>query len=367
MISDFRLQSKRGGGTRQTLVMGWLLVALWSSLTYADPFYAWHYEAQIKFSGYAGGEVLTNFPVLVVLNTNIANFSYSRFSDPAAGGDLRFCDGNYTVLNYEIEQWNTNGDSTVWVQVPLIANSNDFIRMYMGGPDTNPPACTTNGSTWSQRYRGVWHMGDSNAMDSTSSRFNGAGYGNTNVAGRIGQGQGFDGNDYIGMGSGTNPVLGLTAFSFSWWMCETSHMEGAQISSDSNVGVSRFIIQDNYAQNFQPVYANGRVFTNANYLVDGQWHHYSLTVDNVSGGMWAFYVDGLLKDSMPWTFVMSNYELQFGKHVNMYFSGGLDEIQLSSVARSADWVRACYMNQSSNNVFSSYSQLVCRGTVIMIR
>ncbi len=81
------------------------------------------YQAAITFTNYERGEVLTNFPALVVLGTNISGFNYGTFISPT-GADLRFttADGQ-TSLNYEIEQWNPAGSSFVWVQVPRFTNN----------------------------------------------------------------------------------------------------------------------------------------------------------------------------------------------------------------------------------------------------
>jgi hypothetical protein len=339
----------------------------WSAA--AGPLYDWNYRMKIKFTGYTGEETLTNFPVLAVLKTDMPGFSYALFSDPVNGGDMRFCDTNNTILNHEIELWNSNGSSYVWVQVPSIASSNDFIWAYFGGPDTNPPPSVTNGATWSQGYRGVWHLGGNEATDSTSNRLDGKVYGCAGITGIVGTARNFDGNDYVGLGTGTNPLQGMAAFSVSWWMYETSHQAGAQISSDPYpASTNRFILQDNYP-NFQPLYADGRVFSNCNYHIDGRWHFYSLTVASVSGGTWSFYVDGVMKGSTNWNFVAGNFEMQFGKHETAYFIGGLDEIRLSAAVRSPEWVQACYMNGASNSMFNSYGQVqrILHGTCIMIR
>ncbi|MFZ4398357.1 MAG: DUF2341 domain-containing protein, partial [Kiritimatiellia bacterium] len=81
-------------------------------------------QMMITFGGYTNrSETLTNFPVLVVLSNNVngSGFRYDDFLSPN-GYDLRFVDNltDANRLNYEIESWNTNGASYVWVQVPTI-------------------------------------------------------------------------------------------------------------------------------------------------------------------------------------------------------------------------------------------------------
>ncbi len=90
------------------------------SLWEGTAFTAWPRGTRLTFPGYTRSETLTNIPLLVTLSTNIPGFSYADFANPF-GGDLRFTDETGTTeLSYEIEQWNTNGTSLVWVRVPLL-------------------------------------------------------------------------------------------------------------------------------------------------------------------------------------------------------------------------------------------------------
>ncbi|MEM7395118.1 MAG: DUF2341 domain-containing protein, partial [Verrucomicrobiota bacterium] len=84
-------------------------------------------KSKITFCGYDRGTTLTDVPVLVVLGPSIPGFSYAQFESPN-GADLRFFDATETVeLPSEIEEWDTNGISTVWVNVPALADSNSCI------------------------------------------------------------------------------------------------------------------------------------------------------------------------------------------------------------------------------------------------
>ncbi|MBR2981640.1 MAG: DUF2341 domain-containing protein, partial [Kiritimatiellae bacterium] len=94
----------------------------------------WAKTFDITFSGYAGEETLTDFPALVRLNTStIANFSYDDFLAKDANGvpaDLRFTDAIGTVLDYEIDTWNAEGESLVWVRVPTLTKTTKISAYY---------------------------------------------------------------------------------------------------------------------------------------------------------------------------------------------------------------------------------------------
>src|ERR1035437_6181032 len=114
-------------------------------------------KMKISFPGYNQAETLSNFPALVVLGpTN--GFAYSQVAS-ANGWDLLFLSADETQeLNYEIESWNTNGASYVWVELPQLA-TDTFIWACWGDRNraSAPAPYLTNGAVWANGYAGVWH------------------------------------------------------------------------------------------------------------------------------------------------------------------------------------------------------------------
>ena len=108
-------------------------------------------------SGYTGSSTLSNFPVAVRLAAGSpAGFSYADMADSSRGDELRFADGAGTSLPYEIESWDTNGTSLVWVKIPALAKGTMFTMHYGGTPaDAIQPRWT-----WAADYVGVWHMAE---------------------------------------------------------------------------------------------------------------------------------------------------------------------------------------------------------------
>ena len=133
-------------------------------------------QMALTVDGYTGAETLTNVPVLVRLSTEIEGFCYGDFAD-ASGGDLIFTDeSGSTVYPHEIDEWHTNGESLVWVKLPLMANGTKFKAGYGGGrgatalPDGDGRAASPlAAAVWSD-YAGVWHMNEDSgtAYDSTA-------------------------------------------------------------------------------------------------------------------------------------------------------------------------------------------------------
>jgi Domain of unknown function (DUF2341) len=93
---------------------------------------------------------------MVALNSSRVNYNLIK----AAGADIRFVDSdNQTILDYEIERWDTSGTSTVWVKVPQIdASSNtDYIYMYYNNNAASDAQDAAG--VWSNGYSAVYHFG----------------------------------------------------------------------------------------------------------------------------------------------------------------------------------------------------------------
>ncbi|MDD4018884.1 MAG: DUF2341 domain-containing protein, partial [Kiritimatiellae bacterium] len=257
---------------------------------------------EIRFPGYDRDETLADFPALVVLNEGDAGFSYDGFLSPL-GYDLRFSNATETAeLDYEIESWDPEGISHVWVRIPEFT-SNVMIRAYWGNPAAaGQPASCTNGAVWSSPYKGVWHLSPSLA-DSTVYANNG--YHPTNatldVEGPVGRARQTGTGRNIRM-SGASTHLALTnTFTYSFWSKASYPTAGGgyiyQFQSSGSGGQIGLIC--GYSQNTLQFYI-GNNYTNydgtghpgavsAITVQDGGWHHYAYSYD---GAVWRGFRDG---------------------------------------------------------------------------
>jgi alpha-galactosidase len=314
------------------------------------------------FSGYTRTESLSNFPALLVFGTNLSanGFSYGQVAS-SNGWDLMFMNSDETQpLNYEIEKWNTNGGSFVWVQVPQLA-SNTWIWACWG--DTNlastPAPSATNGSVWANGYAGVWHLANGVVLSGTDST---AGVNNgviNNAAATNGVIDGaalFNGaNAYMDLGTAANPVANQQLTMSAWVFPKGGTvimMKGSDAISDS-YGLE-------WLGNTTLLFTFG---STTDWLSDGgstppnEWSHIT---GAINGNNKYLYVNGLLKasDTFSGTLSTSALSLWLGAQnrpsYNYWFNGTLDEVRMSSLARSANWVWAEYQNMSSNSIFNSY-------------
>jgi hypothetical protein len=166
---------------------------------------SWIFRKKITIDHTKVGDNLTDFPVLVSLNSD-ADLASDARND---GYDILFTSANGTTkLNHEIEQFDGNtGKLIAWVGVTSLSSSADtIIYMYYGNPSSADQQNPTG--VWNSSYQAVWHLketsGGSGAMkDSTTNANNGTDVNSPTLgaAGKIGNGTGFDGtNDYIRVG-----------------------------------------------------------------------------------------------------------------------------------------------------------------------
>ncbi|MEM7391204.1 MAG: DUF2341 domain-containing protein, partial [Verrucomicrobiota bacterium] len=327
------------------------------------------YRLQICFPGYIKPSALANFPALVVLDNGIAGFAYNQFGFPD-GRDLRFFNSNETVeLNYEIDEWDTNSSSLVWVQLPTLSGTNTCIWAVWGNPAVSvSPEYTTNGATWSEGFEGVWHMKEVNALDSGPFDRDGTAAGNPMLApGPIGNGLAFDGTgDSINV-TGYRGILGQSNRTVSAWV-RTAQDNGAFVNWGNNVAGQKWTFRIQVG-NGQPgairTEINGGYIVHDRDIRDNQWHHVVIewAVDASPNIIDAnLYVDAqpglstLLAQSLN---TMDNTDVRFANDfVGRALMGDMDEIRISNVARSPDWICAEFLNSASNSIFNQYGLVI---------
>jgi hypothetical protein len=337
-----------------------------------------------------GADVAGNvygFPVLIRLTSDNFTFDEARTD----GTDIRFTKPDNTPLPFEIERWNAAArQAEVWVKVDTVYgnDSSHFIVMYWGEPATIIPYNNANVFDTTSGFKGVWHLteeasgiGAKGLYKDATGRNNGDDFiSSTDRSGIIGYGHGFNGkDDYIFINSPvTNfkkgdltialwvniPDSGGTILSkldstLRWNSGDESfyfgdgtdaHATGINRTHPSNGTRPSFVgYSDSYNIAAEPVAPNG-------------WHHlaYTWKWNGDSTGTPRYFIDGievpLSMDSLLIRVDESpNAVLRIGQPNNnesyAYFKGLMDELEISAVARSADWIKLSYMNQRKENVF----------------
>jgi hypothetical protein len=325
----------------------------------------WSYRKKLTFDNSGQSEDLVNFPILV--NLSASNFDYLKAK--LDGTDLRFIDADgITELKYHIEDWNASKDSYVWVNVTNIAagSSTDYIWMYYGNPSALDVQDVSG--TYNANYMGVWHLNETsgNAMDSTSYGVNGiptGGY-TQGVNGPIDGAYDFDDIDgNVDMGDPLDGHLdfGLENFTYSIWVNINGSTGGWQMPfykggpSPSRIGYDFETLND--ASEIYISLSDGlsQEISDSTTITFDKWM-YLTGVINRSENMLHFYRDGLEIGSGVDISLIGDLDtdetLQLSRSSPYQSYATLDEVRISNVARSAEWIKAQFLTM--NNSFITY-------------
>ena len=123
--------------------------------------------AMFTVAGYAADKPsLTGFPVLVRIAANSpSGFSYDDLHSKSTGDDIAFVGMDGTGLPFEIDTWDPDGTSLIWVRLPTMANGTQFV-MCWGSETSGKTVCNDNPFS---NYIGVWHMSEASGDVADSS------------------------------------------------------------------------------------------------------------------------------------------------------------------------------------------------------
>ena len=304
---------------------------------------------------------LTNFPLLIKLDSSKINYAHFQ----AAAQDLRFVDASGNPLSYEIENWNSSGESNVWVKIPTLPASPTVTTIWMYYGNGSAIDAQTPTSVWDANHMGVWHL-NANANDSTSNVKHGTVTGSTLAVGKNGNGYNFAG--------GTNNIrlpdsmVATSTVGTFELMFKTSGSNFPLLSWNTNAypgtGGSYvpvlYVGQDGKLRGEQWIGSLAQI-TTSQVVNDNQWHQVVLAF---GGGSHSMYLDGAYVGNVNGTIstwgTTVNY-LGFGDLGGRPSTSGvwvaasstvIDEIKFSSTKRSADWILQTYnAEQDNTNVF----------------
>ncbi|MCE9608610.1 MAG: DUF2341 domain-containing protein [Chthoniobacter sp.] len=289
------------------------------------------------------GATETNFPLLVRLSSTNFNFGEAQTD----GRDIRFTTATGAALSYQIEQWDAiNGVASIWVNVPTIAgNARQEIKMYWG--KSGVPAESNGAAVFNATngYAAVIHMNET--VQDVVGWVTPVDPGTTLATGMIGKGRSFAAGQGIHCGDTiTNFAQGNAAHSTQAWFrtsavnCDIVDwgVEGGGFNKVQVRVISppRIYVDGNFAS------VTGNVA-----LTSAQWHQVVHTYTPGSPNVSRIYVDGQLDNSANVTMNLPNPSRMWigGWYGNYYYAGDIDEVRISKVARSANWIKMEYENQ----------------------
>ena len=310
-----------------------------------------------------------NFPFLFnTTDANLKSVAFGGHVSNAQGFDIVFSSDlqGQSKLNYEIEEYDpTAGRLIAWVQIPNLSHSTDT-ALYLLYGNSNITASQQNpNAVWDNTYKAVWHLPNGTQLslaDSTTNGNSATNNGAAATAGQIDGGMLVDGTSYATVGTPTSLVNILQGdATFSAWV---NPVPGGGGSVMGNLGSSGwwlyaseggFFFEGDYNDSYFGVGASG---PNA-----GAWSYVTATLQNTpEGTVGTAYINGVpsgtvsmitggAPDDSSQTIYLAN--TGYGEP----FNGSLDELRISNVSRSPDWIATEYNNQGSPATFYSlYSE-----------
>ena len=345
-----------------------------------------------------------NFPFyFAVTDPTLASTANGGHVSSQTGNDIFFSSdpAGLQPLPFDLEQYNAvNGQITASVRLPVLSHSSDtVIYMFYGNPNITAPQ-QNPGAVWDTNYTAVYQFDNLQADSLPDSTINGnpaSASGVQEISGQPYAAGAFDGTtSYVTIPTGDFPSFPysnssapiFTASFGVWFKTASSGVILGQTGASSPGNYPGGWVPALYIDTTGYLRANFLNLQNAQQLVsptalnDNKWHYAVLTfatnqtintvttygVTSTVSGVETAYVDGevigqqsgaaaLGFNSAYSYFLGTGYAQDWtnasGNNGWFYFNGALDQVEISSIARSSNWVHAEYNNQSSPTTFFS--------------
>ena len=303
---------------------------------------------------------LTDFPVLIDLADMPVEFWSTVTS---GGGDIRVTDAAEQPLAREVVSCDVGMETgELWVKCDLSSTVDTEITVEVDGVSTEPAASATYGSqaVWSNGYAAVWHL--DGMADSTANANDGINFGSTAAVGPWGACREFSAGTRIHIPRSASLDLRGDLTVSAHVKADTAHAsprsgiftEGYRGAGggpyDNNVQYELGIDAD-LEFGTRPMvgsYVSGAwSVARSTTPIDDAWRSLSGVHD---GTTFRIYTDGVAAGTgtAPATLPAGADNFMIGRMHDTYsFIGRIDEVRVSSVARTADWIATEHANQSN--------------------
>lgn len=286
-----------------------------------------------------------NFPALIRLHKDFFDFGQAK----PEGEDVRFFAAG-APLAHQIEEWDAAaGVAAIWVRIPAIkGNARQEITLTWGNPaaaDASDGAAVFNAENG---YLGVFHLSDpADPVKDEVGAVTAADVGTTAARGMIGGARLFARGKGITCGEdiATYPTGASPHSTEAWFKPDEANTTIVAWGNEAGQGkvVMQFVSPPRIAMD---CYFSGANVTGKSRVPAGEWVHVAHTYRS---GEARLYVNGVLDGTNtggPPLAIKRPAKMWIGGwYGNYQFAGAIDEVRISSVVRSADWVKLEYENQ----------------------
>jgi hypothetical protein len=303
----------------------------------------------------------SNFPVLVQgTYSYLAGIAYGGSVNSPNGYDIMFTSDSaglnrlaFERVVYDI----TTGTVEFRVRVPSVSHTVDTV-FYMWYNNSLQSADLSTPNAWDSNFVGVYHFGDGATLGRTDSTIkhndnpagnNGGTLCTVTSSGKILGGAAFAGGQgyYIGADASLSPSV----FTISGWVYIGASATQAILGATGNGGIEFRVDAGTFTLSLlKEGVAN--VATSTGAIAATTWKHVAVTYSGT--GVCIFYIDGVAVGTSTnlQTFTALGKYLGASHNVEDLSNGSkLDEVHISNIVRSADWIATEYNNSNSPSTF----------------
>src|SRR5579859_829997 len=305
----------------------------------------WKYRKEVGFDLSPTGADIAATPqdVPVLVRLSLANFSYFNDTKPD-GSDFRLVTGDdKTPLKFHFEKYDPQSQiALLWVRMPQITGGAKTDKIYAYYGNAEAPAAADVAGTYDAQQVLVLSFSETTGLplDSTAYKNNPAA--STAVltpAALIAGGAKFAGKESITVPATASlrllPNQGLTA---SAWLRIDAPQEAAVLALTDGAKSIELDVAGAKLVARAVLGAAPVTVTSAADITTGQWHHVAFTA---ASGKLTLYLDGVAAGSAPVTLQEVGGTFTVGAaNGTKFLTGDIDEVQVSKVARSPDWLKA---------------------------
>lgn len=287
-------------------------------------------------SGAAVKEAQANVPVLIRLHTG--NFDFLGAN--SNGSDLRFVAGDdKTPLNFQIEKFDSTAEQAlIWVQVPKVEGSKDKQQVWLYYGNEGAPAVGDGKAVYDPSFMLVQHYAEASGapQDSTAAAIpSGAFTATRTPGGAIGGAVKFDGTQTLDIPAAPKLAYGAAAgMTVSLWIKPDTAGQTAELL---HAGQTLMLA----LEGGKLVARSGSVTVTGPDVPATGWSQVSATL----GDKLRVYLNGAMAAEAAVTAPDAALDLKLGSG----FKGEVDELEVSNIARSADWLRLAAMTQGPDS------------------
>ena len=335
--------------------------------------------AMASFSGYAykrqiiipaqtsNSGSLTNIPIPI-------NFTDITLSTSVSGGHLSTgydisiaSDSNCQfIVAHDTEALNTNGSQPYisWFSAPLISSSSTQTVWLCYGNPAITSYVGYSSATWDSGFGNVMHVPNGSSLllkDVTFNNTTPTNIGATATSGVIDGGAATGASSFTNTGYRWQNITSSITISL-WFKTSTPGATQVMYSNYAGATANLQIFMDtgnkiNFEMN-QGVGGNAQAKSNIS-CDDGAWH-YAVGTYGTSANIPTLTIDGTLKTTAPFPSTPNaNFDtgnaFMFGASPLSGgiapFTGSLDELEISQVTRSSDWIQTSYVSEVPGNTF----------------